>query len=320
MRTGIPGYLGSLKNTNLKRKSLNLTNSSTKIPVEGTVNLNSLTFYYRNWGGSGKSVILLHGLASNSRIWDLVAPIIASNSSVIAIDQRGHGKSDKPPVGYDFNSVTEDIAQFIIKMKIHNPVIVGHSWGGSVALSLAVRHPSLVSGLCLIDGGLIEISRVPGNTLELALDRMAPPLWDGVTEQEVMDRMKRRNWGTRDTTSLSASLEDIVMANLTVGDDGFVKARLSRENHLEIVRAFWTHRPSDMFPQVQCPVLILPARLGPPDDERSEFRQQMVSLAQQTIPTSKVIWLENSIHDVPLQRPELVSQLIAERIENGFFL
>ncbi|PKB60683.1 MAG: hypothetical protein BZY65_00540 [SAR202 cluster bacterium Ae2-Chloro-G2] len=297
-----------------------MTNSSTKIPVERTVNLNSLSLYYRDWGGSGKPVILLHGLASNSRIWDLVAPILASNSSVIAIDQRGHGKSDKPRDGYDFNSVTADIAQLIIKLKIDNPVIVGHSWGGSVALNLAVRHPSLVSGLCFIDGGLIEISRVPGNTIELALDRMAPPLWDGITEKRVLQRMKRRDWGTRDSTSLSASLEDIVMANLTVGDDGFVKARLSRENHLEIVRAFWTHKPSDMFPQIQCPVLILPARLGPPNDKRSEFRQQMVSLAQKTIPTNEVIWLENSIHDVPLQRPELVSQLIAERIKHGFFL
>ena len=289
------------------------------MPVERTATLNSLTLCYRDWGGAGKSIILLHGLASNSRIWDLVAPILASNSSVIAIDQRGHGKSDKPRGGYDFNSVTDDIAQFIIKMKIDNPVIVGHSWGGSVALSLAVRYPTLVSGLCFIDGGLIEISRAPGNTLELALDRMAPPVWDGITEERVMQRMKQRNWGTRDSTSLSASLEDIVMANLTVDNDGFVKARLNRENHLEIVRAFWAHKPSDMFPQVQCPVLILPARLGSPDDERGEFRDQMVSLAQETIPTSEVIWLENSIHDVPLQRPELVSRLVSERIENGFF-
>ncbi len=298
---------------------MNLTDSSPEIPVEGTVSLDSLSLSYRDWGGSGKSVILLHGLASNSRIWDLVAPILSLNSSVIAIDQRGHGKSDKPRCGYDFCSVTDDIAQFLIAMQIENTVIVGHSWGGSVALSLAVKYPSLVGGLCFIDGGLIEISRVPGNTLELALDRMAPPLWDGITKERVIQRMKQRNWGTRDYTSLSASLEDIVMANLTVDDDGFVKARLSRENHLEVVRAFWGHKPSEMFPQVQCPVLILPARLGPPSDERGELRQQMVSLAQKTIPVSEVVWLENSIHDVPLQRPELVSQLVSERIENGFF-
>ena len=137
---------------------MNLTNSSTKIPVVGTVNLNSLSLYYRNWGGSGKPIILLHGLASNSRIWDLVAPILASTSSVIAIDQRGHGKSDKPRGGYDFNSVTADIAQLIIKLNIDNPVIVGHSWGGSVALNFAARNSSQLSGICLVDGGLIERS------------------------------------------------------------------------------------------------------------------------------------------------------------------
>ena len=98
---------------------MQLTKSSPEMPVERTATLNSLTLYYRDWGGSGKSIILLHGLASNSRIWDLVAPILASNSSVIAIDQRGHGKSDKPQGGYDFNSVTDDIAQFIIKMKLN---------------------------------------------------------------------------------------------------------------------------------------------------------------------------------------------------------
>ena len=46
-------------------------------------------------------------------------------------------------------------------MRIHDPIVVGHSWGGSVALCLAVTYPELVSGLCFVDGGLIEISKVP---------------------------------------------------------------------------------------------------------------------------------------------------------------
>ena len=53
--------------------------------------------------------MLLHGLASTHRIWDLVAPLLAQDFSVVALDQRGHGESAKPDSGYDFGTVAADL-------------------------------------------------------------------------------------------------------------------------------------------------------------------------------------------------------------------
>jgi len=56
----------------------------------------SIRLHYLDWRGSGRPLILLHGLASSCRIWDLTAPILAQRFHVFALDQRGHGLSDKP--------------------------------------------------------------------------------------------------------------------------------------------------------------------------------------------------------------------------------
>jgi len=288
-------------------------------PLEHKVNIGNLELSYRHWAPEGRQILLLHGLASNARIWDLLAPILAKHFSVISVDQRGHGKSDKPDDGYDFDTVTNDIVGLIDALKIKHPIVVGHSWGGSVALCLAAKRPDLISGLCFVDGGLIEISRTPGNSLEKALVAMAPPLWEGVSVSDVKDRLQRRDWGEQDETSTSANLEEIVMANLRAHPDGSISARLSRKNHLEVVKAFWNHKPSELFEHVKCPTLILSARMGSEETPRQVLKNELINEATQKIPINKSIWLENSIHDVPIQRPELLASILTNHIENGFF-
>ena len=58
-------------------------------PNDEWVTVDGLSFHYRDWGGSGRPLMLLHGLASTCHIWDMVAPILAQDYSVIALDQRG---------------------------------------------------------------------------------------------------------------------------------------------------------------------------------------------------------------------------------------
>ena len=290
-----------------------------KYPLENKVNIGNLELSYRNWAPEGRQILMLHGLASNARIWDLLAPILAKNFSVIAVDQRGHGKSDKPDTGYDFDTVTNDVVGFINALKLKNPIVVGHSWGGSVALCLATKRPDLISGLCFVDGGLIEISRTPGNSLEKALVNMAPPLWEGVSASDVRERLKRRDWGEQDDTSTSANLEEIVMANLEAHPDGSINARLSRKNHLEVVKAFWNHKPSKLFEHIRCPTLILSARMGSENTDRQVLKNELLNEAAQKIAINKSMWLENSIHDVPIQRPELLASILTNNIESGFF-
>ena len=291
-------------------------------PTDSHISVNGNSFHFRNWGGEGQAVVLVHGLASNCRIWDLVAPILSQQFRVVAIDQRGHGETFKPDTGFDFATVVSDLHGFMGALEISNPVIVGHSWGADVALEYAVAHPGLARGLCFVDGGSIEISARPGWTLEDARREMAPPVWSGVTLDAFRERLRNR-WLAVD----KPEVEQIVLANFDVNDDGTISSRLSRDNHLKIIDALWDHKPSELYASVTCPVLLMPARQkgdsrarpAPVKQARRWRREGAIARAESRLPISKTVWMEDSIHDVPLQRPELVASTIADHITGGFF-
>lgn len=276
--------------------------------------------HVRNWGGEGRPVVLLHGLASTCRIWDFVAPILARDFAVIAVDQRGHGDSGKPEQGYDFASIAGDAAALLEGRGIQSPVLVGHSWGADVALELAAARPDLLQGIVFVDGGTIDAS-ARYNTLDDALVQMAPPDFRGVTPTQFMERVRSGGqWATL-IGQHGKSAEDIILGNFETLEDGTLRAKLSRDNHLRIIRALWDHHPRELYPRVFCPVLMMPARQreNPDAYERTLARSESIAAAERLLPRSKTVWLEDSIHDVPVQRPELVADTIRENILAGFF-
>lgn len=285
--------------------------------IDGYFATNGIKLHYRDWGGAGRPIVLLHGLASSCHIWDLVAPDLAKDFSVIAVDQRGHGLSDKPDSGYDFATVGQDLLGIIKARNLERPLIVGHSWGADVALEFAVACPDIPAGICFVDGGMIEPSARPGMTLEKAREDMAPPLFAGMTSQALRERFKSR---VR-PFPLPPEFDQILMSNFEMLEDGTVRTRLSRENHLRIIDALWEHHPSQLYSQVPCPVLMMPARMANDDSvaERTFRREESVGRARQQLPSVKVVWLEDSIHDVPVQRPELVAATIRDQILSGLF-
>ena len=285
--------------------------------IDGYFATNGINLHYRDWGGTGRSVVLLHGLASSCHIWDLVAPALAEDFSVIAVDQRGHGLSDKPESGYDFASVGRDLLGVIQARGLECPIIVGHSWGADVALEFAVACPEIPAGIGFVDGGMIEPSARPGMTREKAREDMAPPLFAGMTSQALRERFRNR---VR-PFPLPPEFDQILMSNFEMLEDGTVRTRLSRENHLRIIDALWDHHPSQLYPLVPCPALMMPARMANDDSvvARTFRREESVGKAQDLLPQVKVVWLEDSIHDVPVQRPELVAGTIRESILSGFF-
>jgi len=288
----------------------------TPAPKDEWVNLNGLSFHYRDWGGSGQPIVLLHGLASNCHIWDMVAPILAKDNAVVALDQRGHGVSAKPDDGYDFATVSNDLLDLIRARNMDRPIVVGHSWGADVALEFAAAYPEIACGICFVDGGMIEPSARHAD-LATAKEEMAPPIFTGVTKEAFLERFRSRG---KDRFN-GNDVEDIVLANFEVLPDNTIRANLSRDNHLRIIEALWDHHPPALYSRVTCPVLMMPARQesDPAALERGDRRAKSLSVAQSLLPISKIKWMEDSVHDVPIQRPELVVATIKEQIDGGFF-
>jgi len=291
-----------------------LTNSAT----DEYVDVNGLRLHYRDWGGSGDLVVLLHGLASNCRFWDLAAPFLTRSFTVVALDQRGHGGSDKPESGYDFATVADDLLGFLWAIGAERPLIVGHSWGGNVALELAARHPSVPRGLCLVDGGLIEFSAVPGMTHEKTRVDLAPPDMTHLTMDQLLGRAKDH---LPDGPGTPPEIKDFLEANFDIVEDGTIRPKLTRKNHMRIIDAMWDHKPSQSMAKVSCPVLLMPARKDGNDAEEERLYgewEKAVERASRLLPVSKTVWLEDSVHDVPIQRPELVAGVITEQVVSGF--
>ena len=282
---------------------------------DGSLIVGGLRLSYGDWGGPDDPIVLLHGLASTRHIWDLVAPILSPGYRVVALDQRGHGESGKPDCGYGFQSIVADLRGFIAAMGLDRPLVVGHSWGAGVALELAAAHPEVARGICLVDGGTMELQARPDMTLARAREEMAPPDFTGVTLDQMKARMSRFvSWATPEVRSA-------MLKNFEVLEDSTVRARLSRANHMRIIEAMWEQRPSQLFPRVRCPVLLMPARRRDDPSPSTWWlrRRESIAKAAALLPRSKTVWLEDSVHDVPLQRPALVAETISDHLSAGFF-
>jgi pimeloyl-ACP methyl ester carboxylesterase len=223
---------------------------------------------------------------------------------VVALDQRGHGESDQPDSGYDFRSVVGDLAGFVQAVGLSAPsVLVGHSWGASVVLHYAASHADRTAGVTLVDGGTAS----PGERWSWAEaeTRLRPPDLDGMLWTELRERMAGNNgvYGQDRAEAIGRSV-------FRVDADGRVTRRFRIPNHMQIVRALWEQRPAKLLAQLACPVLILPARLSSEPSEMNAAKSAGVERALQLQPRARVRWFENTVHDVPLQRPEeLASEL-----------
>jgi len=95
----------------------------------------------RDFGGAGRDLLLLHGLASTSHIFDLVAPRLTRGFRVVAYDQRGHGESSKPSSKYAFAHMIADAVAVIRGLGLRRPIVLGHSWGGTSSSSWGSASP-----------------------------------------------------------------------------------------------------------------------------------------------------------------------------------
>jgi pimeloyl-ACP methyl ester carboxylesterase len=278
--------------------------------IDASVTLRGLDFHYREHPGPGRPIVLLHGLASNSRWWILVGPLLAQRFRVLALDQRGHGESATPDGGYDFASVVGDLAAFIDALGLERPVVVGHSWGGNVALDYAATHPERPAGIVLVDGGFLELSARPGFTWEQAEREMAPPDLTQLTPQQLIEGAKRWALGQFWSDEVEAAL----LGNFAVEEDGTLRPHLSRANHMRVVRALWEQRPSELCPAVRCPTLFVAAERQSEGRAREwlERKRESIERTRRLLNECQVRWFPDTSHDIPLHRPKELALAIEE--------
>jgi pimeloyl-ACP methyl ester carboxylesterase len=142
----------------MRRLTITLLLVAARVALAGTftehdVEVNGTGTHY-HIGGKGSPVILLHGYAQTSHMWNPIMPLLAKNHTVIVPDLRGAGGSSKPESGYNKKNMAVDIHELVKSLGFKRASIVGHDIGLMVAYAYAAQFPDETERLVLMDAFL----------------------------------------------------------------------------------------------------------------------------------------------------------------------
>ena len=250
-------------------------------------------------GAAGRPFLLVHGLSSNARLWDVVARrLAAAGHPATAVDLRSHGESDAPEVGYDTGTAAADVAAVAGALGVSGAVVAGQSWGGNVVLRLAAEHPGVAAALALVDGGWFSPS-TEFSSWEAVESALRPPEIDGRPAAQLRASLATMH------PDWSDEAVDATAANLRVTPDGTVRRRLSIEHHMQIVRSMFDDPPGRYYAAVKVPVLLMPAL--PADDTAAEPRRRRVAATAAVLADATIVEYVGGDHDLHAQQPERVA-------------
>jgi pimeloyl-ACP methyl ester carboxylesterase len=121
-------------------------------PQEKTATIFGAKIHYIEAGDSANpTVVLLHGLGGSADNWAFNTPALAAKYHVVAPDQIGFGKSDKPLISYRIGTYADFLDKFLSELKIERATLVGNSLGGWIGALYALKYPNKVEKLVLVD-------------------------------------------------------------------------------------------------------------------------------------------------------------------------
>lgn len=213
-----------------------------------TVRVNGIELqYYRT--GDGPPLVMAHGFYDNGRCWEPLVADLSDEYDVVTYDARGHGRSDAPETGYAIEDRVADLAGLVDELELDEPVLLGHSMGGSTVAWTAATHTDLPRAVVLED----------------------PAGMHGAPEMDSDERVRvvRENvdeWTDRSVEDIVTDYADRdpdLARRLAVADAECSPqiAEIAREGYPPL---------TDAFEKIACPTLVLKAD-GDPESRVSDF-------------------------------------------------
>jgi pimeloyl-ACP methyl ester carboxylesterase len=214
-------------------------------PTGSFARVGTLRIRYVEHPGAGTPVVLIHGLPGTADDWDEVTPLLAGHRT-IAIDRPGFGYSSGGYVPFERQLTT--IHELLAALHVSNPVLVGHSYGGTISLGYAERYPGQVRGLVLVDAAAAGTH--PGSFAALqahAIDFLQLPVIEQIADATFSQLLRTVSAETGDDEAFkpdpvaSAHRRRVLAINMTHGNlkalageylaAGGVVARIDRGLH-----------------------------------------------------------------------------------------
>jgi len=258
--------------------------------------VNDFEMYYEDIG-EGPPLVLIHGMGGDSSEWSLLTPELSKEVRCIAVDLRGHGKSEKPDQPYTQDMFADDVAALLDTLGVDRAYICGLSMGGFVALKMALNHPEKVRGLILID----TAARMPAKSIEVGArwaKIFAEKGLEAYIEAEIRDifhpMFARRHKDMVNHFAESMRTRDA--STIARIQQGYLKSPLAIENDIK---------------KIKVPTLIIHGR----EDEVVPVEE--AEFMHRQIPNSQIAIIPFSGHAALLERKDFFIDVILYFIEES---
>jgi pimeloyl-ACP methyl ester carboxylesterase len=239
--------------------------------------------------GSGPPVLLIHGLGSCGRDWEMQRPALAARYTVVTVDLRGHGESSKPPGLYSIPRFSADVVHVLEALALGPAHVVGVSLGGMVAFQLALDAPALVRSLVVINSAPEVVPRTWKEHLAVKARFWALRL-AGI--RRLGERIAAMSFPEPGQEELRAALAARIASN----DVRAYRASL---------RAIVGWSVADRLGALACPTLVVTG-----DQDYTPVALKEAYAAR--IPQARVVVIARSRHVTPLDQPAALNRLLLD--------
>jgi pimeloyl-ACP methyl ester carboxylesterase len=261
----------------------------------------NLRVHYRE-AGRGPTVVMLHGNAGSVDDFDFGAVrLLSSSYRVVAIDRPGHGRSDRPSRKATVETQAELLHETLFRLRIDQPILVGHSWGAAMALAYVLKYPNEVSALVLLAPAAYPDKRQSNSLWALARTPVIGDLSFGFGKLLFGHHM------LSDALAKAFYPERIPERYLKLTHSSWLsrkhlKSYLEDESSLNDSLKMMKNR----YTEIAVPVVIV---TGDKDQIVSPI-QNAYELHMQ-IPQSELIEIKNTGHEIPLTHPESLATALS---------
>jgi len=273
-----------------------------------TANVGDVQLYYEEHG-SGDPLLLIMGLAADSQAWMFQVPEFSRRYRTVVFDNRGVGRSSKPPGPYTVAQMAEDAAGLLDVLDIERAHVVGVSMGGMIAQELVLRHPQRVRGLVLActypePDAAVEamressIAQLGGALAADGALKLDPAALDPMMLfQHLMPKVFTVDYLQRELPTLIQLFA------------GALQWGFSPEAILAQVQATMSHRCADRLEQIKAPTLVI---TGDADLMISPRNSEIIA---SKIPAAKLVMIPGGSHAFNFETPDVFNRHVLEFLD-----
>jgi esterase len=246
---------------------------------------------------SAPPVLVLHGIMGHVREWDVVVAALAPPHRVVAVDQRGHGRSQWTD-GYDAQVLADDVIAITGHLGLERPAVVAHSMGAIAAMLAAARCPDRFEWLVVLDVGPDTVSGEMGLATAAFLAGLAGASYASVDEAVA-------EWSGNPLAD-EQHLRHYVTHALTTGPDGRLRWRFDAEGLQSLLG---TVSEPDLWAAVDaitCPVLIVRGQYSP------ALSPGTAEAMRRRLRDARLAVLPDAAHDLGVEQPRAIAALVTE--------